>query len=1132
VLAVSVSTLSGQAADTIRESARDIPVAYQVDVVVVGGTSGAVSAAVAAAKHEASVFLAAPLPYLGEDLTGTLQLWLEPDEVPVTELSQRVYRDVQLAAPDPDRLEYTYQTDAPSDSKHKDTSPPGRLRDGLWSSASGESVQYNGDVTIVADLQKPQEIRKVRLRAYRRATGGTAGSAFDVARMTVSVSDDQQTWSQLAVVANTEAPAEQDAPITIEFSGHATGRFLRVLVEKPATMQRLLLGELEIVGPERVHDDLPLATSPPPRPMHVKRTLDEALLQAGVQYLYGCYATDVLRDARGELCGIVMANRTGRQAVLAKTIIDATSRATVARLAGAKFRTPDVTAPRIFKRVVIGGQPQERDGVATRVVRRAYESSAPIIEYTLSLPLADDSYAACMRADQQARTVTYHPDQLFTSDVLWEESIDCIASRQGLVDVAADPRELPIETMQPEGIERLYVLGPAMDVPTTAARKFRRPVQLMQLGERLGEAVAVAAQRQAAIEGPRLTGIPCDKPLVEGDVRESLAALRAAPQQSTIPQEARGLPVWGNYDVVVIGGGTGGAPAGIGAARQGAKTLVVEYLHGLGGVGTQGAISSYYWGNRVGFTATVLAGATKWDIEPKMEWYRQQLLEAGAEIWFGAIGCGAFVQGNRVLGAVVATPLGRGVVLAKTVIDATGNSDIAAPAGAETLYTDASEFGMQGTGLPGRRLRGSYNNTDFTIVDETDIVDIWQTLVYSKDKYPEAFDHGRLIDTRERRRILGDYTITLADQITERTYPDSLVRCWSNFDSHGYTVNPLLLLEHPEKVGIGVYVPYRAMLPQGVEGLLATGLSISAERDAVALIRMQPDIQNGGYAAGVAAAMAAQSNVPVRRVDLKQVQQHLIAVGNLPETVLTDRDSHPLPESRVAAAVESLREGKGAAIVYSHAQQALPLLATAYAHASAADKTTYAKALAILGNDAGYETLEADVRQYATWDDGWNFRAMGQFGSALSPLDTLVVALGHTRRPEAVPAIVEKLKLLNADSEFSHHRAAGLALELIGDRAATAPLTELLNKPGMMGHVQLDIKAAKEREVPGGVNAVDTRRASIRELALARALYRCGDPDGLGEKILRAYTRDLRGHLARHAQAVLDQGPPATTKPN
>jgi len=53
---------------------------------------------------------------------------------------------------------------------------------------------------------------------------------------------------------------------------------------------------------------------------------------------------------------------------------------------------------------------------------------------------------------------------------------------------------------------------------------------------------------------------------------------------------------------------------------------------------------------------------------------------------------------------------------------------------------------------------------------------------------------------------------------------------------------------------------------------------------------------------------------------------------------------------------------------------------------------------------------------------------------------------------------------------------------------------------------------------------VQTRRDSIRELSLARALYRCGDYGGIGEQILRAYTEDLRGHLARHAQAVLNKG--------
>jgi len=94
--------------------------------------------------------------------------------------------------------------------------------------------------------------------------------------------------------------------------------------------------------------------------MHVKNTLDEELLAAGVQYLYGCYATDVLRDADGKPSGIVMANRAGRQAVLAKTIIDATPRAVVARLAGAKFR-PYPGGTHTFHRVVIGGQPRGPD---------------------------------------------------------------------------------------------------------------------------------------------------------------------------------------------------------------------------------------------------------------------------------------------------------------------------------------------------------------------------------------------------------------------------------------------------------------------------------------------------------------------------------------------------------------------------------------------------------------------------------------------------------------------------------------------------------------------------------------------------------------------------------------------------
>jgi hypothetical protein len=122
-----------------------------------------------------------------------------------------------------------------------------------------------------------------------------------------------------------------------------------------------------------------------------------------------------------------------------------------------------------------------------------------------------------------------------------------------------------------------------------------------------------------------------------------------------------------------------------------------------------------------------------------------------------------------------------------------------------------------------------------------------------------------------------------------------------------------------------------------------------------------------------------------------------------------------------------------------------------------------------------------------------------------------------------VPVIVEKLRLLSAESEFSHHRAVGLALELLGDPTAAGPLAELLARPGISGHVQTTIQEAILQETPGGTNAEQTRRESVRELLLARALYRCGDPNGRGRQILAAYTHDLRGHLARHAQAVLEK---------
>ncbi|NQT36543.1 MAG: FAD-dependent oxidoreductase, partial [Planctomycetes bacterium] len=149
----------------VNESARRLPVAYEVDVVVLGGGTGAVAAAVAAAEQGAKVFLAAPRPYLGDDMTATLRLWLEEGEQPVSPLARQIFADdvVPGGTPDPNRIRYSYEADLPSSPVHRDTNPPSRLIDGAWGIASSQSVQYDGSVEIIADLGKSQPVAAARM---------------------------------------------------------------------------------------------------------------------------------------------------------------------------------------------------------------------------------------------------------------------------------------------------------------------------------------------------------------------------------------------------------------------------------------------------------------------------------------------------------------------------------------------------------------------------------------------------------------------------------------------------------------------------------------------------------------------------------------------------------------------------------------------------------------------------------------------------------------------------------------------------------------------------------------------------------------------------------------------------------
>ncbi|MHC4117253.1 MAG: FAD-dependent oxidoreductase [Planctomycetota bacterium] len=1135
-----VLLLCSQAArsKTVKESAREIPVAYDVDVVVVGGSSGGVVAAVEAARQGASVFLAAQRPYLGQDICGTYRLWLEPDEVPETPLEKAVFAEPSVSPIVRKGIEFTYQADKASAAMHRDKQPPSFLADGKWHSASSQSVQYDGDVTIIADLGAERGLGKVHVMAYQRRN--LSGDDFEVKGVTVHVSNDKKRWKQAAIIDNKragESLPEPWGPVQLTAPIGGRGRYVRFAVKKSPDVNRVLLGEIVIEDDRPAAEPEEPARRIPPTPMQVKRTLDEALLEAGVDFLYSCFVTDVLRDSDGKIAGIVMANRAGRQAVKAKVIIDATARATVARIAGASFE-PFPAGMQTFNRIVVGDDIWRDKGLRAREmpVRIPTADGPPrqAVEYTLEIAMADDSFASFAKAEQIARDKTWDPAVEDSSEVLFQVPPDPMRGKASSSGPWPGAENIDLDAFRPRSLDRLIVLGGCADVSRRAAERLLRPLESMRVGSRIGRAAALQAKVVPELRGVRLRHA---SPTAgsRGDVQESLGGIRS--RQGTKASVSAGgheLPVLGQFDVVVVGGGTGGAPAGIAAARHGAKTVVLEYLNGLGGVGTMGYISKYYYGYIKGFTKEVddgvgsIGGYAKprrggWNVEWKKQWYRNELRKAGADIWFGTLGCGAYVEGRNVRGVVVATPEGRGVILAKTVIDSTGNADIAASAGADCVYTDGTSVAVQGTGLPGLRLGAGYTNTDWTFVDDGDMLDVWRAFVVAKKKNSNAYDLGQLIDTRERRRIVGEFTMSPMDISVGRTYPDTIVISRSNFDTHGFTVHPVFTIRPPDRAEMFVDVPYRCLLPKGLDGILVTGLGVSAHRDAMPVIRMQADIQNQGYAAGVAAAMATKAGRKVRDIDIKALQKHLVEKGNLPERVLTDVDSFPLPKERIAEAVDSVvNDFAGLEVILAQPEDALPLLSGAYRRAGdEKPRLVYAHILGMLGDPVGADTLVREVR-LRSWDKGWNYTGMGQFGMCMSELDSLIIALGRTGELRALDPILEKVEEIDIKSEFSHSRALAVALESLRHPDAAEPLARLLRKPGIQGHAFTEIDDARQRTPDNPVDT-QTRNNSLRELVLARALYRCGDYEGLGESILKQYERDLRGHYARHAGAVLKE---------
>lgn len=1109
VIGAVIACPAGFGSSTVAfESARTLPLVGDYDVVIAGGTSAGVAAAVAAHDAGARVFLAGGRPYLGEDLAGTLELDNDGAE-PSGPLTKSLWTSFTDLAP----YDYTYDAKISRACWSYCNDAPDRVRDSVWPMTSAEVTVFNRDVTYSCLLQRPARVKRIEVVVVE-----TPDDWLDAAKRPKQNMDSiLAKVSDVTVVLPKFLFLKREIPLSrvaSKVSGSIHYRQRANLVTFAADLDENV-GEISKAdvcvslgkGAQEVcvsriwfrlaSDDTGLRQ---PTPLKVKQTLDRELVSRRIPFLTGSPVTDLLRDRNGRVAGVVIANRSGRQALRAKCIVDATRYGTLSRLGGGLGISGDAA----FSRTIV-----KSDGKLTRI--------------PLTLPIGDGSFPCLAAAEEAAREMTW-----------------CASMRD-------DADEIVLKTPLPPANKRdgLFAIDPQQTLEGRIAAASAFGKAAAKIAKSRSMPTEVLVEPYAGCIG----GLQA-----EGDVKELLGSFRPYLKRSAIGKihsPARALPVLATCDVLVCGGGTSGAAAALGAAKGGAKTIVAEWLYVLGGVGTDGMIVSYCAGNNRGFTrefckdecrmgATHTYSESRKETSPdpdpanraetmyyqRAEVWRRRCRDAGVSVWYGTFVEGAYMCGDKVVGAVVVTPFGRGVIRARSVVDATGNADVAAAAGAETEFLPKSELQLQSAGQAPHRFRGKLVNTDFGFVNDADAWDLWLFGVRARAGALDAWDLQKLPDSRERRHIVPDYAVCGEDVVAGRKFPDTVVQPIAPQDAHGPLLEDFCYVAAPSKsaervnawTDFRLNVPLRSLLPRGLSNIAVVGTGAGCSRDVMPMVRMQADLMNMGYAVGLGAALAPGGDF--RRLNIDDYRSRLVDEDILEEDARHWKDEADYTsDEAIAAAIKTMPEVfRGSDVVFrrENRTKALPLLRKAYSEATSFKaRFVYAETLGFMGDATGVKTL-VDAANGA-FDLG-SVHPQGRFGDRVNNRTGLLIALGRTRSPLACQLVSKLIGDLKADSSMETVRGVMLAAEALGDKSLCLGLENYLALPGIAGHA---VASPYELGGQGGYGPDFEMRDCMRELSGARALLFCGDPNGVAYRTLDAYARDARGVLAEYASNVL-----------
>ena len=397
-----------------------------------------------------------------------------------------------------------------------------------------------------------------------------------------------------------------------------------------------------------------------------------------------------------------------------------------------------------------------------------------------------------------------------------------------------------------------------------------------------------------------------------------------------------------NYDVAVVGGGIAGVAAALQAARSVNKTVLVEKTILLGGLATTGLVYIYLPlcdgnGRQVifGISEELIRRSIQYGPGDIPENWQQgknareeerfrcifspasfmlaldeAVQEAGIDVWFDTLVCGAEVNGNRLTGAVVENESGRGVIHAKRFVDASGSSILARRAGVPCL--DANNYlsiwsleYRQDADPEGRNLSrgvtmcfgGAWANGETSMTDqELARVGLTREILrsgpyrgISGEKVSEFVLHTRNC-LREHYRT--NYESGKYDR--KSNFPLKLpampqfrkIYCikgeyvLKDNEHATFFEDSIGLLADWRKAGFVWEIPYRTLYPENrLGGLLAAGRCSAASGDAWEVTRVIPSAAMTGQVAGLAASLSIEKGVEPPDLDVRLLQSELRKLG-------------------------------------------------------------------------------------------------------------------------------------------------------------------------------------------------------------------------------------------------------------